>query len=603
MTPEEVRALPESGLPELAEKIRGKIIESVAANGGHLAASLGTVELAIALLRTFDPPEDKVLWDVGHQAYAWKMLTGRGGDFGTLRKHHGISGFPNPSESRYDAFVAGHAGSALAAATGMAAARDRLGGGHVIAVIGDASLTNGESLEALNNCASLAERLVVVVNDNAMAISGNVGGIAHMLGRLLSDVRYNRVKAAAERVGHRMGLTFLRSAYHHVEQVVKSLWLKNSLFETLGLRYVGPVDGHDLKAVSSALMVAKEDKRPVLLHVVTTKGKGFAPAERNPTAWHGVGPFDVGSALSGEAPGAKEQDAKSWSEAFGDALADAARKDDKVCAVVAAMKDGTGLAGFAKEFPDRFFDVGICEEMAVTFAAGLAKSGMKPVVAIYSTFLQRSIDQIQHDVCLQKLPVVFAIDRAGCVGADGFTHHGMYDIPLLKPLTGLKIKAPTCAEDLKDALCSALASSGPVAIRYPRGSAPCRAEVQCAANAVGRCDVRLLAVGDQVLKARKVAGILAADGIAAEAVPVADVKPAAVPPAGDCLTVSLENGAVCGGFGESVGADLKFGWPDEAVCHGTVEELEREHGFDAESVARSILHRLEDRRNGRRSYG
>jgi 1-deoxy-D-xylulose-5-phosphate synthase len=476
----------------------------------------------------------------------------------------------------------------------MAAARDRLGGGHVVAVIGDASLTNGESLEALNNCTSLTDRLVVIVNDNAMAISKNVGGIARMLGRILSSVRYNRVKAAAERMGHRMRLTFLRSLYHHIEQVVKSFWLKNSLFETLGLRYVGPVDGHDLKALSSALMVAKEDKRPVLIHVVTTKGKGFAPAERNPTAWHGVGPFDVDSALTGEPSRVNVQTApKTWSDVFGEAMVEAARKDDKVCAVVAAMKDGTGLAEFAKEFPDRFFDVGICEEMAVTFAAGLAKSGMKPVVAIYSTFLQRSIGQIQHDVCLQKLPVVFAVDRAGCVGADGFTHHGMYDIPLLKPLMGMKVLAPTCAEDLEESLLSALSSSSPVAIRYPRGAAPQKKDVECSESS--DCKVRILAVGDQVQKALKVKEMLDSDGIAAEVVPVMNVKPSGLRRSGEALLVSLENGAVCGGFGEGFGADLTFGWPDAAVCHGTVDELEREHGFDAQSVASAIRQRLAER--------
>ena len=595
MMPDDVKSMPESQLAGLAENVREKILRSVSKNGGHLAASLGTVELTIALLRTFDPPKDKVLWDVGHQAYAWKILTGRGDAFGTLRKHNGISGFPNPLESQYDAFIAGHAGSALAAATGMAAARDRLGGGHVVAVIGDASLTNGESLEALNNCASLTDRLIVIVNDNAMAISKNVGGLARMLGRILSSVRYNRVKAAAERVGHRMRLTFLRSLYHHIEQVVKSFWLKNSLFETLGLRYVGPVDGHDLKALSSALMVAKEDKRPVLIHVVTTKGKGFAPAERNPTVWHGVGPFDVDSALTGEPSNVDVQIAsKTWSDVFGDAMIEAARKDDKVCAVVAAMKDGTGLAEFAKEFPDRFFDVGICEEMAVTFAAGLAKSGMKPVVAIYSTFLQRSIGQIQHDVCLQKLPVVFAVDRAGCVGADGFTHHGMYDIALLKPLAGMKILAPTCAEDLKESFAAALSASSPVAIRYPRGVAPLRRDVEGSASEKP-CKIRMLAVGDQVQKALKVKELLASDGIAAEVVPVMDVKPSDVRRSGDALLVSLENGVVCGGFGEGIGADLTFGWPDAAVCHGTVDELEREHGFDAQSVASAMRQRLAER--------
>ena len=649
MTPEEVKSLPEAELPALARRVRGRILETVAANGGHLAASLGTVELTIGLLRTFDPPADKVLWDVGHQAYGWKILTGREETFGGLRRHHGISGFPNPAESPYDAFVAGHAGSALAAAVGMAAARDRLGGGHVVAVVGDASLTNGESLEALNNCTSLTDKMIVVVNDNAMSISKNVGAFARTLGRLLSDVRYNRAKAAAERAGHRMRLTFLRSAYHRTEQVLKSFWLTNSLFESLGLRYIGPVDGHDLKAVISALIVAKEDKRPVVVHVVTKKGKGFPPAEANPAAWHGVGPFDLKVAALAGAGGRRERQqmepaaepgAQTWSACFGAALAEAARRDGRVCAVVAAMKDGTGLAAFAEEFPDRFFDVGICEEMAVTFAAGLARAGLRPVVAIYSSFLQRAVDQIQHDVCLQRLPVVFAVDRAGCVGADGATHHGLYDIPLLRPLTGMRIVAPTCAEELKELLNEALAADGPVAIRYPKGRAPLRGESvggglhslaltppaaepsvegqplaltppaaepneEGGATAEGRgVEVVVYAVGDQVAKAQKIRELLAAKGIRAEIVPVCRVKPAFVrgeatsgrdPVAaisGGRLVVTLENGVVTGGFGESVGADLRFGWPDALVGHGTVEELERDFGFDAEAVAAAIRRRI-----------
>lgn len=633
MTPEEVKSLPEAELPTLARRVRERILETVAANGGHLAASLGTVELTIGLLRTFDPPVDKVLWDVGHQAYGWKILTGREEAFGGLRRHHGISGFPNPAESPCDAFVAGHAGSALAAAVGMAAARDRLGGGHVVAVVGDASLTNGESLEALNNCTSLTDKMIVVVNDNAMSISKNVGAFARTLGRLLSDVRYNRAKAAAERAGHRMRLTFLRSAYHRTEQVLKSFWLTNSLFESLGLRYIGPVDGHDLKAVISALIVAKEDKRPVVVHVVTKKGKGFPPAESNPAAWHGVGPFDLkAAALAGDG-GRRERQrmeptaepgTQTWSACFGAALAEAARRDGRVCAVVAAMKAGTGLAAFAEEFPDRFFDVGICEEMAVTFAAGLARAGMRPVVAIYSSFLQRAIDQIQHDVCLQRLPVVFAVDRAGCVGADGATHHGLYDIPLLRPLTGMRIVAPTCAEELKNLLDEALAANGPTAIRYSKGRAPLRgdsadgrlhsltltppaaepsADRESAAEKRG-AEIVVCAVGDQVAKALKVQDLLAAKGIRAEIVPVCRVKPAFVrgeaasgrdpvaASSGGQLVVTLENGVVTGGFGESVGADLRFGWPDDLIGHGTVEELERDFGFDAEAVAEAISRRI-----------
>lgn len=611
MTPRDVRELPREELASLAENVRRRIISVVSENGGHLSASLGAVELAIGLLRTFDPEVDKVLWDVGHQAYAWKILTGRDEAFGTLRRHHGISGFPNPKESPYDAFIAGHAGSALGAAVGLAAARDRLGGGHVVVVVGDASLANAGSLEALNCCTSLAQKVIVVVNDNAMSISKNVGAFARTLGRLLSDVRYNRAKAVAERAGHRMRLTFLRSLYHRVEQVVKSLWLRNSLFESLGLRYIGPVDGHDLAAVTSALMVAKEDKRSVVLHVVTKKGKGFPPAEADPTAWHGVGPFNVEKALS-KASAASLHDGRAtphdtdgkprrmaWNAAFGDAMLRLAKADERVCVVVAAMKSGTGLDSFAKAFPGRFFDVGICEGLAVTFAAGLAKAGMRPVVAIYSTFLQRSIDQIQHDVCLQGLPVVFAVDRAGCVGADGATHHGLYDIALLKPLTGMRLLAPTCAEDVQEAFADAVRSDGPVAIRYPKGNAPSRAELlrDMEAGKSFAVDVpdahrpptvALCAVGDQVAKACAVRRLLADRGVSAKVVPVNAVKPFAgeIPEADAVAT--LENGVVCGGFGESINADLRFGWPDAVVGHGTVGELEGEYGFDARTVADRI---------------
>lgn len=604
MTPKEVRELPSAELPALAERVREQILETVSANGGHLAASLGAVEIAIGLLRTFDPATDKVLWDVGHQAYAWKILTGRGDSFGTLRRHHGISGFPNPNESPCDAFIAGHAGSALGAAVGFAAARDRIGGGHVVTVVGDASLSNGGSLEALNCCTSLTNKMIVVVNDNAMSISRNVGAFARSLGRLLADVRYNRAKALAEQTGHRMRLTFLRSLYHRVEQTIKSLWLRNSPFESLGLRYVGPVDGHDLAAVTSALTVAKEDKRSVVVHVVTKKGKGFPPAEADPTTWHGVGPFSRDDAMRRyasapqagfDSPKAARPACATWNEAFGEAMARLAEKDDRVCAVVAAMKDGTGLAQFAKAFPERFFDVGICEGLAVTFAAGLAKAGMRPVVAIYSTFLQRSIDQIQHDVCLQRLPVVFAVDRAGCVGADGATHHGMFDIPLLKPLTGMHVVAPTCAEELGELLEEALSADHPTAIRYPRGAAPMRSDIAGFASDARlsdehrHADVAICAVGDQVAKAGKVRSLLADRGIAAEVVPISCVKPNGTVRGLDAKTVvTLENGTVCGGFGEGVGADLAFGWPDAIVGHGTVAELEREFGFDAETIAGRI---------------
>ena len=609
MTREELKKLPAEELPALAERVRAKILETVAANGGHLASSLGTVELAIGLLRTFDPPKDAILWDVGHQAYAWKILTGRGDTFGQLRRFGGLSGFPNPEESPCDAFVAGHAGSALAAAEGFAAARDRLGGGDVVAVIGDASLTNGVSMEALNNCTALTDKMIIVVNDNAMSISRNVGAFARILGRLLADVRYNRTKSAAERAGHMMRLTFLRSAYHRIERMIKSFWLGNSLFESFGLRYVGPVDGHDLKAVTSALTVAKEDKRSVVVHIVTVKGKGFPPAEANPTAWHGVGPFDLsafrGSSQLGDDSGSKKPKEAGWSDVFGAAVCAAARRDARVCALTAAMREGTGLAPFAREFPDRFFDVGICEEHLVTFAAGLAKGGMKPVVAVYSTFLQRAVDQVMHDVCLLNLPVVFGVDRAGAVGADGRTHHGMFDISMLRCLPSLSILQPKDAEELEEMLGLALARNAPVAIRYPRGR-PARFKDAATGDAKGiewglaeqlsgpGATLQLWALGDQVEKAMKVAGLLAARGIEAGVVNARFVKPfdadlLARQRAAGARIVSLENGAIAGGFGEAIGADVRFGWPDAYVTHGSVSELESAYGLDAESVAEKIL--------------
>ena len=515
------------------------------------------------------------------------------GDVRGIAAARGISGFPNPDESPYDAFVAGHAGSALAAAEGFAAARDRLGGGHVVAVVGDASLTNGESLEALNNCTSLTDKLIVVVNDNAMSISRNVGAFARVLGRLLADVRYNRTKSAAERAGHRMRLTFLRSVYHRAERMVKSFWLGNSLFESFGLRYVGPVDGHDLKAVTSALTVAKEDKRSVVVHVVTVKGKGFPPAEADPTAWHGVGPFGLEPFRGPGDPVA------GWSELFGEAVCAAARRDARVCALTAAMREGTGLAPFAREFPDRFFDVGICEEQLVTFAAGLAKGGMRPVVAVYSTFLQRAVDQVMHDVCLLNLPVVFGIDRAGATGADGRTHHGMFDIPMLRCLPNLSILQPKDAAELAAMVEAALARAAPVAIRYPRGCPSGLRDFKdlrwgCAEQVSDPdAPLQIWALGDQVAKALEVAGLLAARGGRAGVVNARFVKPfdaelLARQRAAGARVVSLENGAVAGGFGEAIGADIRFGWPDAYIPHGTVLELEAAYGLTAAAIAEKL---------------
>lgn len=403
MTAADVKALPAERLRPLADDVRERILDVVNANGGHLASSLGAVELAIALVRAFEPARDRIVWDVGHQAYAWKILTDRADTFGTLRRLGGLSGFPNPEESPCDAFVAGHAGAALAAAQGMAAARDRLGGTeHVVAVVGEASLANGMALEAL--CALRGcGRLVLVLNDNAPAPA---------FGR--------------------------------------------AFFESLGLAYRGPVDGHDISALADALAEAQSLDGPVVLHVRTVKGRGYAPAEADPVAWHGVPPHACGDSHAAD---------RTWSAAFGRSLVDLARGDARICAFTAGMPHGTGLMPFAAAYPDRFFDVGICEERAVTMAAGLAKAGMRPVVAIYSTFLQRAFDQIMHDVCILNLPVVFAVDRAGCVGADGRTHHGMFDVPMLRCLPNMAVLQPRDAAMLNAMLGAAFAQGGPVAVR------------------------------------------------------------------------------------------------------------------------------------------
>ena len=555
MTPAEVKAMPSEQLRNLADDVRARILEVVGENGGHLASSLGAVELALGLVRVFDPARDRIVWDVGHQSYAWKILTGRDESFGTLRRHHGLSGFPNPEESPCDAFVGGHAGAALAAAQGMAAARDLRGGKEfVVAVVGEASLANGMALEALFALRAF-RRLILVLNDNAPS-PGGCGG---------------------------RGATALPA-------------FDRSFFDSLGLAYQGPVDGNEISAVVDALTQAQRRDVPCVDHFRTVKGRGYAPAETDPVTWHGVPPHAL-EASEGDVAD------DSWSGVFGRALVDLARRDARICAVVAAMPHGTGLMPFARAFPDRFFDVGICEERAVTFAAGLAKSGMKPVVAIYSTFLQRAFDQIMHDVCILKLPVVFAVDRAGCVGADGRTHHGMFDIPMLRCLPNMSLLQPRSTELLEEMLAAALASTGPVAIRWPRGATVRECGVQPLSWGLAEqlsapdARVQLWALGDQVPKARKAADVLAHAGIEAGVVDARFVKPfdadlLARQRASGAFIVSLENGAVAGGFGEAIGADARFGWPDAFVGHGSVEELEVDFGFTAQDVARYVASTL-----------
>ncbi len=584
------------------QELRARILAVVAKNGGHLASSLGAVEIAVALNDVFDAFADRIVWDVGHQAYAWKLLTGRDSRFDTLRQLDGVAPFPTPLESRADAAVAGHAGSALSVALGLAAARDRMGTAeHVVAVVGDASLVNGHSFEALNNCAAATKKLIVVLNDNDMAISKPAGSFAKFLGRLITGVRYNRVKAAAEAAGHRMKLTFLRGVYHRVESRVKGLFLANRYFEQFGLRYIGPVDGHDLAALTEALTVAKEDKRSVLVHVVTKKGKGYAPAELHPTEYHGVAAGKLATQTADDpcqsvksAVQANQASKRDWSAALGNLLVAKARTDSRVVALTAGMKDGTGLVPFAKEFPGRFFDVGIAEGHLVAFAAGLAAAGMRPFVCVYSTFLQRAIDQVIHDVAIAKLPVVLCIDRAGVVGADGATHQGLYDIALLKAIPNLTIVQPCDGEELAAMLDEALNRKGPTAIRYPRGECPANLRLPLGTGGAAiqvanpGAAVQVWTTGDYLPKALEVANRVGCGVVYARSLKPFDDALLARQRAEGRKIVSLENACVAGGFGEMIGADVKIGWPDAFVPHGSVAALERRFGLDVESIASAV---------------
>lgn len=585
-SPADVQRLSREALPQLAAEIRSRLIETVSRSGGHLAPSLGTVELTLALCRVFDFPSDKVIWDVGHQSYAWKMLTGRNASFDSLRQFGGIRGFPSPKESAYDAAVGGHAGVALSTALGMAAARDlRQGKENIIAVVGDASLTNGISLEALNAIRHTTERLILVVNDNGMSISQNVGAFARMFARRISGIRYNRIRAAAEATGHHLHLTGLKAFYRAMKRVIKPLLLRHrsAIFEDLGLRYMGPIDGHDIPALCEALRAAADGHVPVVLHIATVKGKGYPPAERHPSKWHGVSPWATSAMQTPSTP-----PAASWSEAFGEYLCELARNDDRVVAITAAMRDGTGLGKFFREFPKRAYDVGICEEHAIAFAAGLAAAGFRPFVALYSTFAQRAVDCMMHDVCLPHLPVTLCLDRAGIVGADGPTHHGLYDIAMLRALPGLTFHAPATRSGLQSALNHALTSDAPAVIRYPRGPI-CEAPPTTLSpdESPKPC---ILALGDTAAWIAPVAIELGLPCLVIER----------IKPLPDCLTalkgrplITLENAAIQAGFGSAIAENhdapvLILGWDDRFIPQGSDVELRQFGGLDAVALRSKI---------------
>ena len=601
---------PENQFPQLAAEVRERIVETVAKNGGHLASNLGVVELTIALLATFRPETDRIVWDVSHQGYAWKLLTGRADQFGTLRQHGGISGFLKRHESPCDAFDAGHAGTAISAALGLAAARDMAGRDeHVVAVVGDAAFSNGISLEALNNVAATTNRFIVVLNDNEMSISQNVGALSRYFGRLLSSNRYNRVKKAIETAAKKLRLDPLRGTYYKMEHALKGLFVRNGFVESLGLRYVGPIDGHDFRSLLSALAIARDSDRPILLHIGTTKGKGYAPAESEPDKWHGVGPFDRDT-------GKPKPSSPGFSAAFGEALSRLAEEDKRVVAITAAMKSGTGLDVFAAAHPKRFFDVGICEEHAATYAGGLAAAGMHPFVALYSTFAQRAVDSVFHDICLQNLPVTFCLDRAGVVGADGPTHHGLYDIPLLRPFPNIVLLQPRDEPMLGKMLRAALTLPSPCAIRYPRGKGIAISDAPTDGDApfeIGKAeivhqpvrdkaDIWIWALGDMIASAKEASDILEKKGLSVGIVDPRSIKPLDTElllsqARTGARIVTIEDGCAVGGFGSAVlevlstahlpGAQV-LGFPDVIVGQGTQKELLADYGLDGTAIAAII---------------
>lgn len=616
-TPDDIKKYSLSELEELARELRGFIIDTVAANGGHLAPSLGTVELTLALFSVFQFPQDKLIWDVGHQAYSHKILTGRRDRFHTLRQLDGITGFPNRLESKYDAFGVGHASTSVSAALGMAISRDLCGRrNEVIAVIGDGALTGGESFEALNQAGELGKKLIVILNDNEMSIDKNVGGMSEYLSRIRVAPQYNRAKKDVATmlmsIPH-IGDKALRTA-QIVKDSVRSALVPGSVFEELGFHYIGPVDGHNIGLLQELFGRVKEMEGPVLIHVHTKKGKGFLPAEKQPDKFHGIGAFDR---KTGECP--TKRGAPSYTSVFSKALIELAEKDMNITAITAAMPSGTGLKAFGEIYPARFFDVGIAEEHAVTLAAGMAADGRHPVVALYSTFAQRAYDQLIHDVCLQNLPVTLCLDRAGLVGADGPTHHGAFDLSYLRHMPNMTVLVPKDEAELRDMLAAAVQMNSPTAVRYPRGAGRgAKLSEGFAELPLGRAEileaqeddaVAFLAVGPMVYHAWQAAKLLAADGIKASVVNMRFVKPLDTEvidrmAVSRRLLVTAEENTLLGGFGSAVAeymADsglaakaglLRLGLPDHFIEQGSHAELLQRCGLQPDQIAEKVKERL-----------
>ncbi|KMQ52792.1 1-deoxy-D-xylulose 5-phosphate synthase [Chitinispirillum alkaliphilum] len=612
-SPSDLRDMSAEQLSELSQELRDFLVHSVSKTGGHLASSLGVVELTIALHYCFKTPTDKIVWDVGHQAYAHKILTGRKERFNTLRQYGGISGFPRISESEYDHFSVGHASTSISAALGLAIGRDLRKEDHsVVAVIGDGSLSGGLALEGLNNLGSSSTRMTVILNDNEMSIAKNVGALSRYLTRVITDKRYNKLKTEIwELLGNLSNVgKGLRSIVRTVDDAIKHVIIPGKLFEDMGLRYIGPVDGHNISEMKEIFdFVRNETNGPVLIHTITKKGKGYSYAEENSTKYHGISKFspNTGNVIKKPAP-------PSYSEIFGNSMVELGHQCENLVAITAAMPDGTGLNSFKSTFPERFFDVGIAEEHAVTFAAGLALKGLKPVVAIYSTFMQRAYDQVMQDVALDKTNVIFCLDRAGLVGDDGPTHHGMFDISYLRTVPGAVIMAPKDEKEMRDMMYTAVKyEDGPVFIRYPRGcgtGAP--TDLPFTQLNIGTPEIlargencALVSIGDSYSDAKSVHDKLAEEGIETTLVDARFAKPLSKEFYREIFSnhphiVTFENNALPGGFGsalmelaeemelESPPKIMRIGLPDLFVGHGDVAMLKKEHGLDTDSMMKKI---------------
>ena len=608
--PQDLKKLSFVQLKLLASEIRQFLINSVSKTGGHLAPSLGVVELTIAIHKIFNSPVDKIVWDVGHQAYVHKILTGRRNNFGTLRQFGGISGFPKRSESEYDSFGTGHSSTSISAALGMALARDILGEkSNILAVIGDGSLTSGQAYEALNHAGNSGTNMIVILNDNEMSISKNVGAMSEYLSKMRTEPKYTKVKQDIEFILRRIPAIGDRVAktVERLKGSLRYLLVPGELFDELGFTYIGPIDGHNLEVLTEVLEKAKSMQGPILIHVLTCKGKGYKPAECNPGKFHGVGPFCI---ESGEV--IKNGDRPTYTGVFGDTLVELAKQDSRIVAITAAMREGTGLKKFATQFPKRFFDVGIAEQNAVTMAAGMATRGIKPVVALYSTFAQRAYDQILHDVCLQKLPVIIALDRAGVVGEDGPTHHGVFDYSFLRHIPNLVIMAPKDENELRHMLYTAFHVNGPVVIRYPRGNGlgvsmdePMQQLTIGAAEQLKTGnDIVFLATGSMVEPCQKASELLANEGIQAGVVNARFIKPLDEQMIRRLsrdvgIIVTVEDNVLAGGFGSAVleyineqnfnwVKVLRLGFPDKFIEHGKRVQLLTKYRLTAEDIAAEV---------------